>query len=157
VTPDLMTLAKPLAGGLPMGAVLMTQAVADAMGVGDHGSTFAAGPLVCQVAQVVLERVAEPGFLPGVRQKGEHLGQRLAALVAASPLARQARGRGLIWGVECQVEAATIVAAGYRQGILVCAAGPNVVRLVPPLTISMAELDELVDRLGAAFEEVERG
>jgi acetylornithine/succinyldiaminopimelate/putrescine aminotransferase len=129
----------------------MTQAVADAMGVGDHGSTFAAGPLVCQVAQVVLERVAEPGFLAGVRQKGEHLGQRLAAL------ARQARGRGLIWGVECQVEAATIVAAGYRQGILVCAAGPNVVRLVPPLTISMAELDELVDRLEAAFEEVERG
>jgi acetylornithine/N-succinyldiaminopimelate aminotransferase len=151
VTPDLMTLAKPLAGGLPMGAVLMTQAVADAMGVGDHGSTFAAGPLVCQVAQVVLERVAEPGFLAGVRQKGEHLGQRLAAL------ARQARGRGLIWGVECQVEAATIVAAGYRQGILVCAAGPNVVRLVPPLTMSMAELDELADRLEAAFEEVERG
>jgi acetylornithine/succinyldiaminopimelate/putrescine aminotransferase len=155
VTPDLMTLAKPLAGGLPMGAVLMTQAVADAMGVGDHGSTFAAGPLVCQVAQVVLERVAEPGFLAGVRQKGEHLGQRLAALVAASPLARQARGRGLIWGVECKVEAATIVAAGYRQGILVCAAGPHVVRLVPPLTIRMAELDELVDRLGAAFREIE--
>ena len=157
VTPDLMTLAKPLAGGLPMGAVLMTQAVADAMGVGDHGSTFAAGPLVCQVAQVVLERVAEPGFLADVRQKGEHLGKRLAALAGASPLARQARGRGLIWGVECQVEAAPIVTAGYRQGILVCAAGPNVVRLVPPLTIRMAELDELADRLEAAFEEVERG
>lgn len=157
VTPDLMALAKPLAGGLPMGAALMTQAVADAITPGDHGSTFAAGPLVCQVARVVLERVSAPDFLAAVREKGQHLARRLSALVEASPLAQEARGRGLMWGIECQVEAAPIIAAGYRHGILVGSAGPNVVRLLPPLTITRAELDELVDRLEAAFEEVEIG
>jgi acetylornithine/N-succinyldiaminopimelate aminotransferase len=77
--------------------------------------------------------------------------------VQASPLAQEARGRGLMWGVECQVEAASVIAAGYRHGVLVCAAGPDVVRLLPPLTITHAELDELVDGLAAAFEEVELG
>jgi acetylornithine/N-succinyldiaminopimelate aminotransferase len=157
VMPDLMTLAKPLAGGLPMGAVLMTQAVADVMGPGDHGSTFAAGPLVCQVAQVVLDRVSHPDFLAAVREKGDHLDRRLSALVEASPLALEARGAGLMWGIQCEVEAASIIEAGYRQGILVCSAGPNVVRLLPPLTVTHAELDELVDCLAAAFREVERG
>jgi acetylornithine/succinyldiaminopimelate/putrescine aminotransferase len=156
VTPDLMTLAKPLASGLPIGAVLATQAVAEVMEPGDHGSTFAAGPLVCRVAQVVLNRVSHPDFLADVRRKGEHLAERLAALVEATPLAREARGRGLIWGIDCQVEATSVIAAGYQHGLLVCAAGPQVVRLLPPLTISLAELDELVDRLQAAFEQVER-
>ncbi len=152
VSPDLMTLAKPLAGGLPMGAVLLTQAVADVIGPGDHGSTFAAGPLVCQVAQVVLDRVSDPEFLAGVREKGQHLGQRLSALVESQPLALEARGTGLMWGIQCEIEAAPIIAAGYQHGILVCLAGPNVVRLLPPLTITQPELDELVDRLAAAFE-----
>jgi acetylornithine/N-succinyldiaminopimelate aminotransferase len=157
VTPDLMALAKPLAGGLPMGAILMTQAVADAIIPGDHGSTFAAGPLVCQVALVVLDRVSDSDFLAAVREKGQHLAGRLSALVEASPLAQEARGMGLMWGIECQAEAAPIIAAGYRHGILVGSAGPNVVRLLPPLTITRTELDELVDRLEAAFEEVEIG
>ena len=152
VSPDLMTLAKPLAGGLPMGAVLMTQAVADVIGPGDHGSTFAAGPLVCQVAQVVLDRVSDPEFLAGVREKGRHLGQRLSALVETNPLVLEARGTGLMWGIQCEIEAAPIIAAGYQHGILVCSAGPNVVRLLPPLTITQPELDELVDRLEAAFK-----
>jgi acetylornithine/N-succinyldiaminopimelate aminotransferase len=152
VLPDLMTLAKPLAGGLPMGAVLMTQAVADVMGPGDHGSTFAAGPLVSQVAQVVLARVSDPKFLEAVRTKGERLGKRLGALVESSPVAREVRGRGLMWGIDCETEVAPIVEAGYQHGVLVCSAGPNVVRLLPPLTITQDELDELVDRLEAAFE-----
>jgi acetylornithine/N-succinyldiaminopimelate aminotransferase len=154
VTPDVMALAKPLANGLPIGAVLVTQPVADALEVGDHGSTFAGGALICRLASVVLERVSQPAFLAAVREKGEHLADRLSALVRTSPLAREARGRGLMWGVECQVEASSVIAAGYRHGVLVCAAGPNVVRLLPPLTISHAELDELVDGLEAAFEEV---
>jgi acetylornithine/N-succinyldiaminopimelate aminotransferase len=152
VSPDLMTLAKPLAGGLPMGAILMTQAVADVIEPGDHGSTFAAGPLVCQVAQVVLDRVSDPDFLAAVREKGQYLGRRLSALVESQPLALEARGIGLMWGVQCQVEAAPIIEAGYQHGILVCLAGPNVVRLLPPLTITQSELDELVDRLEAAFK-----
>ena len=141
----------------------MTQAAADTLGPGDHGSTFAAGPLVCQVAQVVLDRISSPKFLAEVRVKGQHLGARLSSLVAGSELAGEARGTGLIWGVECRpvpplggMEAAAIIAAGYRNGLIVCAAGPRVVRLLPPLTISLAELDELVDRLAAAFADVEK-
>jgi len=154
VSPDLMTLAKPLAGGLPMGAVLLTQAVADVIGPGDHGSTFAAGPLVCQVAQVVLDRVSDPEFLAEVREKGQHLARRLSALVESQPLALEARGIGLIWGIQCREAVTPIIQAGYQHGILVCLAGPNVVRLLPPLTITQPELDELVDRLAAAFESV---
>ena len=155
VVPDLMTLAKPLAAGLPMGAVLMTQAVADVMVPGDHGSTFAAGPLVCQVAQVVLDRVSAPDFLAEVQEKGHYLSSRLSALAEKSPLVHALRGMGLMWGMECSVEAASVIAAGYRHGILVCSAGPNVVRLLPPLTISQSEIDELVQRLTAAFYDVE--
>jgi acetylornithine/N-succinyldiaminopimelate aminotransferase len=105
----------------------------------------------------VLDRVSDPHFLADVRQKGQHLGERLSALVKASPLAIEARGMGLMWGVECKVEAASIVASGYKHGILCCAAGPHVVRLLPPLTVTQAELDELVDRLGAALKDVDVG
>jgi acetylornithine/N-succinyldiaminopimelate aminotransferase len=154
VSPDLMTVAKPLAAGLPMGAVLMTQAVAEVLGPGDHGSTFAAGPLVCQVAHVVLRRVSAPDFLASVREKGRYLAQRLTSLVESESLAREVRGVGLIWGVECETEAANIVEAAYRHGLLVCSAGPNVLRLLPPLTITVPELDELVDRLEAAFGDI---
>jgi acetylornithine/succinyldiaminopimelate/putrescine aminotransferase len=152
----MMTLAKPLAAGLPMGAVLMTQPAADVMAPGDHGSTFAAGPLVCQVAQVVLQRVSDARFLAGVRARGEHLSGRLDEMSARSRLVRDVRGRGLMWGVECAVEVPAVIAAGYRNGLLVCASGTHVVRLLPPLTVTPAELDEMVDRLAAALAEVER-
>ncbi|MGC8877645.1 MAG: aspartate aminotransferase family protein [Anaerolineae bacterium] len=154
VTPDVMTLAKPLAGGLPMGAVLMTQAVADVMVPGDHGSTFAAGPLVCQVAQVVLRRISSPQFLAEVRAKGEYLATRLNHLIRPHCLVRDVRGRGLIWGIECSVEASTVVNAAYRHGLLVCAAGTHVVRLLPPLIIARTEIDEMVDKLAATLENV---
>jgi acetylornithine/succinyldiaminopimelate/putrescine aminotransferase len=156
VNPDLMTLAKPLAAGLPMGAVLMTQAIADVMIPGDHGSTFAAGPLVSQVALVVLQRISTPEFLASVCAKGKHLSERLSELARRDSLVREVRGRGLIWGVECQVEAAKVIAAGYRHGLMMCAAGTNVLRLLPALTISVVEIDEMVDRLAAALSEVER-
>lgn len=156
VVPDVMTLAKPLAAGLPMGAVLMTQSVADVMAPGDHGSTFAAGPLVCQVAQVVLQRVSDAEFLASVRGKGEHLAVRLEALVGKTRLVREIRGRGLMWGIECLVEAPAVIAAGYRNGLLLCGSGTHVVRVLPPLTITLAELDELADRLAATLADVER-
>jgi acetylornithine/N-succinyldiaminopimelate aminotransferase len=156
VAPDIMTLAKPLAAGLPMGAVLMTQSVADVMVPGDHGSTFAAGPLVSQVAQVVLQRVSNADFLASVRAKGDHLAGRLRDLAASSLLVREVRGRGLMWGLECSVEAPQIIAAGYRNGLLTCGAGTHVVRLLPPLTITMAEIDEMVNRLTAALADVQR-
>ncbi len=147
VTPDIMTLAKPLAGGLPIGAVLVTESIAQAIEPGDHGSTFAGGPLVCRAAQVVLERISQPGFLTHVREVGDYLKESLLAL--DSPLIKEVRGRGLMFGVELGVEAAQVIQAGYAQGLIMVNAGANVLRLVPPLIIEKHHVDELIDKLDA--------
>jgi acetylornithine/N-succinyldiaminopimelate aminotransferase len=152
VTPDLLTAAKPLAGGLPMGAVLMTQTVAEGIHAGDHGSTFAASPLVASVAEVVLERIADPAFLSDVTAKGAYLTERLEEL--NSPHILQIRGRGLMIGADLDVPASEIVSAGYGKGLLLANAGPETLRVVPPLIITQAEIDLFIERLKAIFEEL---
>jgi acetylornithine/N-succinyldiaminopimelate aminotransferase len=152
VTPDVLTAAKPLAGGLPMGAVLMTQAVAEGIHPGDHGSTFAASPLVASVAEAVLNRIAEPAFLADVAAKGAYLVERLEEL--NSPHILRVRGRGLMIGADLDVPAGDIVNAGYRKGLLLVNAGPETLRLVPPLIITRAEIDLLIERLKAVFEDL---
>ncbi len=147
VTPDLMTLAKPLAGGLPVGAVLLSQAVAETLEPGDHGSTFAAGPLVCHVARTVFNHINRPEFLAEVQARGDYLAARLEEVVAASALLTGARGKGLMWGLVSAIPAAEIVTEARRHGLIVLVAGDHVVRLLPPLTISQAEIDLLVERL----------
>ncbi len=153
VTPDLLTAAKPLAGGLPMGAVLMTERVAGVMHPGDHGSTFAGSPLVTAVANAVLAQVNQPEFLAGVAQKGAYLRERLEEL--NSPLITEVRGKGLMIGMDLTIPASQIVDAGYRHGLLLVNAGPSTLRLVPPLIISHAEIDTLIERLTAVFTEVQ--
>ena len=145
VEPDILTAAKPLAGGLPMGAVLMKQAVADVMHPGDHGSTFAASPLVAAVAEAVLDRVNDPAFLAEVAAKGQYLRERLEEL--NSPHILEIRGSGLLVGMDLDVPAGDIVTAGYDRGLLTVNAGPNTLRLVPPLIISRGEIDQLIERL----------
>lgn len=147
VTPDMMTLAKPLAGGLPIGAILLTQTVADAIVPGDHASTFAGGPLVCTVARSVLQHVNQEVFLKQAQQHGAYLAAQLCERVAESPLIEQVRGKGLMWGLVSVPPAAEIVAEARKHGLIILVAGPNVVRLLPPLIISQDEIDELVDRL----------
>jgi predicted acetylornithine/succinylornithine family transaminase len=147
VTPDLMTLAKPLAGGLPMGAVLLTQTVADTLEIGDHGSTFAAGPLVCSVARVVFNQINQPGFLAEVTAKGQYLAKKLHGVVAESPLLVGLRGKGLMWGLLSEIPAAEIVTEARNHGLIILVAGEKVVRLLPPLTITQTELDLLAERL----------
>ena len=151
VTPDLMTLAKPLAGGLPVGATLMTQAVADTIEAGDHASTFGANPVVCAAAQVVFTKVSAPEFLEHVREAGSYLGERLAELADKHECIVQARGRGLIWALETSIDVAPLIEAGYDAGLLTCSAGPKVLRLLPPLVVQEAELDEAVAILDKAF------
>jgi acetylornithine/N-succinyldiaminopimelate aminotransferase len=141
VTPDMLTLAKPLAGGLPMGAVLLSDRVAAALAPGDHATTFGGGPLVATVALEVLRTIAEPSFLAAVRAKGTWLGHSLAHLAASSPRVRAVRGRGLMWGIELGEPAAPFVAAARERRLLVLTAGPNVIRIVPPLTISQGDLE----------------
>ncbi|HMQ55087.1 MAG TPA: aspartate aminotransferase family protein, partial [Anaerolineae bacterium] len=154
ITPDLMTLAKPLAGGLPIGAILMTQAVADALEPGDHGSTFAGGPLVCTVAHAVFRHVNTPEFLHHIQASSRHLASQLQDRVAKSPLIKQVRGKGLMWGLASIPPAVDIVTAARDQGLIVLVAGPQVVRLLPPLTISQSEIDLLVERLLKALETI---
>ncbi len=147
LTPDLMTLAKPLAGGLPIGAILLTQSVADSIEVGDHGSTFAGGPLVCSVSRTVLNFINRPEFLAQVRTNSDYLRASLLQKVAQSPLITTVRGKGLMWGLVSTLPAADIVTAARRHGLIILTAGPHVVRLLPPLIISQAEIDLLVGRL----------
>jgi predicted acetylornithine/succinylornithine family transaminase len=142
VAPDMMTLAKPLANGLPIGAVLVTEAVASVLQPGDHGSTFGAGPLVCAAGAVVFDRVSQPAFLEDVRAKGDYLLEKLQAL--DSPHVVAVRGRGLLVGVELDVEVAPILAAARENGLLIINAGTHVIRLAPPLTISREQIDEAV-------------
>src|SRR5207249_4564499 len=132
---------KPLAGGLPMGAVLVTSAVAAALKPGDHATTFGGGPLVAGVALEVVRTIADPAFLADVRRKAEWLGAHLARLAAGAPRVREVRGRGLMWGLELAELALPIVAAARERGLLVVTAGPQGIRLLPPLVISVPELE----------------
>src|SRR6266702_2412444 len=141
VVPDIYTLAKPLGGGLPVGAILVNDGVAAAMAPGDHATTFGGGPFVATVALDVLRTVAEPDFLAAVRAKGEWLGGRLNALAYRSPRVSEARGCGLMWGLELNEVAAPIVAAVRERHLLVLTAGPTVIRIVPPLNITREDLE----------------
>ena len=146
VIPDIMTLAKPLAGGLPMGAILMSEEVAGTIRAGDHGSTFGGGPLVASVALAVCRAIAAPAFLDAVRRRSAELDRRLAVL-AARGVVVEVRGEGLIRGLEVRGEAAAVVERSLEAGLLVCSAGPRTVRLLPPLTITKDELVHGLDLL----------
>jgi predicted acetylornithine/succinylornithine family transaminase len=140
VTPDILTLAKPLAGGLPMGAVLLREKIAAAARPGDHATTFGGGPLVASVAIEVLKTIGTTEFLAGVRRNGELLGELLAALASRRPKIVEVRGRGLMWGLELSEPAAPYIAAARARGLLVVTGGPTVIRVIPPLIISPEEL-----------------
>lgn len=155
VTPDVLTTAKPLGGGLPMGAVLMTQAVADVMHPGDHGSTFAGSPLVASVAEVLLAKVSHEQFLRDVAEKGAYLRERLEEI--NTPHIQEIRGRGLMLGVDVDLPAADVIASGYRNGLLIANAGTHTLRLVPPLVIARSEIDLLIERLSHLFAELPAG
>ena len=140
VIPDVVTLAKPLAGGLPMGAVLLREEIAAAARPGDHATTFGGGPLVASVALEVLRTVAAPEFLADVRKNGVLLEELLRGLASRRPKIVEVRGRGLMWGLELAEAAAPYIAAARARGLLVVTAGPMVIRVIPPLIISAEEL-----------------
>jgi acetylornithine aminotransferase len=154
--PDIMTLAKPLAAGLPIGAVLMTDEVAGAISLGDHGSTFAGGPFVCTSGLHVLSRLQEPGFLEGVVTKGEYLVNELKKQIGDKAIFKEVRGKGLIVGIEIEGSAGAIVEKAREKGLLVITAGEgNVVRLVPPLTISNQDIEDCIRILKECFDEMD--
>ncbi len=141
VVPDMLTLAKPLAGGLPMGAVLLSEDIARTVQPGDHATTFGGGPFVASVALHVFDRLSDEGFLDQVEQNGAWLGERLADLAAGTPRIRAVRGVGYMWGIDVVEPAANTVARALDAGLLILSAGDYTLRLLPPLIASREELE----------------
>ena len=140
VEPDLLTLAKPLAGGLPMGAVLVNGAIASVMNAGDHGTTFGGGPFVASVALHVLERVADPTLLAHVRSAGSWFGDQLRAIGERSGRVRALRGIGFMWGMDVSEPAGDVVTRARDAGLLILTAGDHTLRFLPPLVTSRDDL-----------------
>ncbi len=155
ITPDIMMVAKGIGGGFPLGAVLATQEAAGGMTAGTHGSTYGGNPLACAVGCAVMDVVNTPEFLDAVNRKAGMLRQKLEGLVAAHPdVFEGVRGAGLMLGLKCKAVNADVVRAGYDNEVITVPAADNVVRLLPPLTISEDEIAEAVARLDAAASQV---
>lgn len=150
VESDVTTMAKGLAGGVPIGAVLLTDEVAAAMPKGGHGTTFGGNPLAAAAGLVVL-RALRDGLLDHVRRVGDHLRARLDDLAEQEERVREVRGIGLMLGVELRGKAAPVLAALQEHGVLAINAGPTVIRFVPPLILSEEQADTAVDLLRAAL------
>jgi len=153
VAPDILTLAKGLGGGVPIGAMLATDAVAASFGPGTHGSTFGGNPLSCTAALTVLEAIESEGLLVNVQVRGEQLRQGLLELKARFPAIVDVRGRGLLVGAELSVEAASVVTTAREQGLMILLAGPRVLRFLPPLNVTESEVNEALALLASALED----
>ena len=153
LVPDMLTIAKPMANGLPIGAVLVNEPVAGAMQPGDHGTTFGGGPLVAAVAEHVVQRLAEPALLAHVRDTGAWLRGELAALMQRTGKIRAVRGTGFMWGIDTHEPAAAIIARAFDRGLLLVSAGEHTLRLLPPLVMTRDELQAALGLLEAALVE----
>jgi acetylornithine/N-succinyldiaminopimelate aminotransferase len=156
VSPDIMAIAKGIGGGFPLGACLATSEAASGMTVGSHGTTFGGNPLAMAVGNAVLDVVLAPGFLDHVQRMGLLLKQRLAALKDRHPgVVAEIRGQGLLVGLRTHVPNTDVVAAARDRKLLTIAAGDNVVRLLPPLIVTEAEIAQAVEMLDAACTALE--
>lgn len=140
VTPDIMTLAKPIAAGLPMGAILATDEIASAMQPGEHGTTFGGGPFVSTVALHVFDRLSDPQLLAHVRELGTWFGEQLHGIAARTNRVRAIRGAGLMWGVDVVEPAGGIIARAREAGLLIVSAGEHTLRMLPPLVSTREDL-----------------
>ncbi|MBB4041197.1 acetylornithine/N-succinyldiaminopimelate aminotransferase [Microvirga flocculans] len=158
VTPDIMSVAKGIGGGFPLGACLATAEAAKGMTAGTHGTTFGGNPLAMAVGNAVLDVILAPGFLKEVERKGLLLKQRLAELKDRHPgVIDEVRGQGLMMGLRTVVPNTDFIAAARAEKLLVIGAGDNVARLLPPLIISDAEISDAVNRIEAACAALEAG
>jgi acetylornithine/N-succinyldiaminopimelate aminotransferase len=154
--PDLVSIGKALAGGVPMGAALVAEHVGATLAFGDHGSTFGGNLLACRAALVCLDEISST-LMTHVKTVGAQLESRLRALKAKHSAIVEIRGAGLMWGLELNMDAAAVHEAAIRQGVLVNRTAGKVIRLLPPLIITAAELDQALGLLDAAFTEVLAG
>ncbi len=151
VIPDMMTLAKPLGGGLPLGAVVCREEIALALAAGDHGSTFGGNPVACALGVEVMKIITNKQFLKEVREKGRYLLNKLSALQKKHPaVIEDVRGRGLLLGVRTKDDPAAVISECKKNGLLLIKANHNTVRFIPPLTVKKKEIDSAI----AVFDKV---
>src|SRR6201994_3874136 len=156
ITPDVMSSAKGIGGGFPLGAVLAKERFAKALVPGTHGTTYGGNPLACAAGNAVLDIVLAPGFLEEVERKGRRLRAELDEIAREYPqVYENARGMGLLQGLKCALPVAQVQAACVDQGLMAITAGENVLRLAPPLVITDADLDEAIGMLRRATASVQ--
>jgi len=155
IEPDIMGLAKGIAGGFPLGACLATKEAAKGLTAGTHGSTFGGNPLAMAAGNAVLDVMLEPGFLEHVRDMSVRLKQKLAGIRDEHPeVLEDVRGEGLMMGMKCKVPNQQLIDALFDEKLLTVPAGDNVVRMLPPLTVTQDDIDTACDRLSRACEHV---
>jgi acetylornithine/N-succinyldiaminopimelate aminotransferase len=155
ITPDVMSSAKGIGGGFPLGAVLAKEQFAKALVPGTHGTTYGGNPLACAAGNAVLDVILGDGFLASVVRKGDWLGKQLDTIAAEYPsLFEVARGMGLLRGIKCRVPVGQLQAACLAEGLMTITAGENTLRIAPPLVITEADLDFAVGALRKASAKV---
>jgi acetylornithine/N-succinyldiaminopimelate aminotransferase len=149
--PDLVSVGKALGGGVPVGAALVSQEVANTIAFGDHGSTYGGNLLACRAALCFLQELVGGGILAHVGRVGPHFEQAVRAIAAKHPMVKAVRGAGLMWGLELASDAAPVVLEAAARGVIVNRTAETVIRLLPPLIITSTEIDEGLDRLDQAL------
>jgi acetylornithine/N-succinyldiaminopimelate aminotransferase len=149
--PHLVSVGKALGGGVPIGAALVSQQVADTISFGDHGSTYGGNLLACRAALCVLEELVEGGLIENVQRVGAFFERTLRSIAAKHTIVKEVRGAGLMWGLELNRDAAPIVPAALERGVIVNRTADTVVRLLPPLILTEADAAEALGRLDAAL------
>ena len=153
IQPDIVTSAKGLGGGLPIGAILTNEKFSTVMGPSDHGSTFGGNPICCAGANVVLDKVNDPGFLAEVEQKGNYIKEKILSMNL--PCVTGVKGLGMMLGIQLEgVVNKDLCKALFQKGVLALTAGKNVLRLLPPLTITYEEIDKALAIIETACKEV---
>lgn len=153
ITPDIMTLAKPLAGGLPIGAVVVGPRVWPEIKSGEHASTFGGNHFVTNVACGVFDVISKPDFLKNVAENGEYLHDLLDDIEIKYKEVKEIRGKGLLMGLLVDFPASEAVDYFEKEHILICSAGPNIIRFIPPLIVSKEDIDRVIDTLNCFLSE----
>jgi acetylornithine/N-succinyldiaminopimelate aminotransferase len=152
VEPDMLTLAKSLSGGVPIGALLIKKEVAESFGPGDHASTFGGNPLATAAGVAALNAILGDGMLENCQKVGVYFLSRLEEMKTKFPFIQEVRGKGLIIGMELKVEGSSVVKAMMQKGILINCTMNNVLRFLPPLIVTEAEVDQVVNTLEEVFQ-----
>ncbi|MCM3411980.1 acetylornithine transaminase [Metabacillus litoralis] len=156
ISPDIITSAKGLGSGLPVGAMIGKQSLIDTFQAGSHGSTFGGNPIAMAAAKATITKIFEENFLKEVEEKSNYLLGKLNTVIGAHSLVKEIRGKGLLLGIECKEQVGEIINQLREKQLLVLPAGPNVVRLLPPLTVSYEEIDTAIETIASVFSSVEQ-